>query len=63
MLEIAPGRFINRKRVVGANIYQKDGKIRVAIELDTVNKEAATAFSGELANDQEARNLIGNLVE
>lgn len=63
MIEIAPGRFINRKRIVGANIYQKDGKIRVAITLDTVNKEESTVFSGEMANDTEARNFISNLVE
>lgn len=63
MIEIAPNRFINRKRIVGANIYEKDGKIRVAITLDTVNKDEATCFSGEMADKQEARNFIGNLIE
>jgi len=63
MFEIATNRFINRKKIIGANIYEKDGKIRVAITLDTVNKEEATAFSGEMATKEEARTFIGNLVE
>lgn len=63
MIEIAKGRFVVAKRIVAANIYSKDGKIRVAITLDTVNKEEQTVFSGEMANEQEARNFISNLAQ
>lgn len=63
MIEIAPNRFINRKRIVGANIYTKDNVIRVAITMDTINKEEATCFSGTMETTEQARNFIGNLIE
>jgi hypothetical protein len=63
MIEIAPNRFIVAKRIVGANIYTKDNKIRVAITLDTVNKEEATVFSGEMATAEQAKTFIFNLIQ
>ena len=62
MIEIAPNRFIVAKRIVSANIYTKDNKIRVAITMDTVNKEETTVFSGEMKDTTEARNFIANLI-
>ena len=61
MIEIAQNRFISKIRILGCNIYTKENKIRVAFTLDTVNKEEATAFSGEMASIEEARNFVSNV--
>lgn len=61
MIEIAPNRFVVKKRIVAANIYVRDNVIKVAISLDTLNKEEQTVFSGQMANEQEARNFVSNL--
>jgi hypothetical protein len=63
MIEIAPNRFVVKKRIVAANIYVKDNVTKVAISLDTVNKEEQTVFSGQMANEQEARNFVSNLAD
>lgn len=61
MFEIAPNRFIVASRIVGANIYEKDSKIRVAITMDTVNAEERTCFSAQMASQEEARAFILNM--
>jgi hypothetical protein len=61
MFEIAPGRFINLKKVIGANAYEKNGKWRVAFTMDTVNKEAETMYSAEFTAYEPAKALIQSL--
>lgn len=61
MFEIAPNRFIVASRIVSANIYQKDSKIRVAITMDTVNAEERTVYSGEMATMEQAKAFIQNI--
>jgi len=61
MFEIAPGRFIVSSRIVAANIYTKDNKVRVAISLDTVNTEERTVFSAQMATNEEAKAFILNM--
>lgn len=61
MFEIAPNRFIVASRIVAANIYTKDNKIRIAISMDTVNVEERTVFSGEMASQEEAKQFIQNM--
>lgn len=58
MFEIAPGRFVNPKKIIGANVYEKNGKWRVAFTMDTINKEAENAFSGEHTAREAAEAFI-----
>ena len=58
MIEYTPGRFLVAKRIVGCNIYVKDGSTKVAITVDTVNAEERTVFAGPFKDDQEARQFI-----
>ena len=61
MLEIAPNKFIVAGRIVSARIYEKDGVIKVAISMDTVNPDEKTAFSGQMKDMNEAKNFIQNI--
>jgi len=61
MFEIAPNRFIVAKRIVSANVYQKDNVIKIAIEMDTVNAEARTQYSAPMADMQQASSFVNKI--
>lgn len=57
----AQGRTVNSKLIVGASIYQKDGKYKVAIDLDTVNPDRRTVYSDPYATESEAQQFINTI--
>ena len=61
MIEIATGLYIVKSKILKLRIYQKDGKTKVAITLDTVNKDESTAFSAELSSLDEAKTFCLNI--
>jgi len=58
MIKISENKFINENKVLSANIYQKDGVIRVAIELDATSKEMATVYAGPYTSVLDAERFI-----
>jgi hypothetical protein len=73
MFEITKGRFVDASKIIGANVYKKDtGKlseadgshimeIRVAIDMDTANKDKASVYAGPFATEGEAINFIKSI--
>lgn len=73
MFEIQKGRFIDASKIIGANVYKKDtGKlseidgshiteIRVAIDLDTSNKDKASVYAGPFNSEADAINFIKSI--
>jgi hypothetical protein len=72
MFEYTNGRFVNSGKIVGANVYKKqtgtsdqDGsptfEIRVAIDLDTENKEKSVVYAGPFNDEHSARNFALNV--
>ena len=73
LFEYQKGRFLNTSKVITASVYNKDtGKtsdidgskvieIRVAIDLDSVNKYKSTVYTGPFKSEQEAINLIKSI--
>lgn len=61
LYEISKGLFIPARKVVKARIYEKDGGYKVAITMDTVNKEESTVFSDQMVNYEGATALIKSL--
>lgn len=71
--EYAKGRFLNPKKVIDASIYTKQSKevdstgnypvvTRVAIAMDTENKDKSTLFSDPMPDDKAARNFIQSIL-
>lgn len=72
MFEYTNGRFVSSNRIVGANIYKKQvgtsetngqpiHEIRVAIDLDTENKEKSVVYAGPFTDEVQARNFAMNV--
>lgn len=72
MYEFTRGRFIDPKRIIGANIYKKDVRdaqgqstgtteIRVAIDLETSDPKGACVYAGPFESEEHARNYIASL--
>lgn len=72
MFEYTNGRFVNSNKIVGANIYKKQVstndqngqpvyEIRVAIDLDTENKEKSVVYAGPFTDEVQARNFAMNV--
>lgn len=73
MFEITKGRFVDASKIIGANVYKKDtGKvhiadgtpiteIRVAIDMDTANKDKASVYAGPFDNEQKAIDFIKSI--
>lgn len=55
MWEYCNGRYVNVSKVMSTGIYQKDGKIRVAIELDVTRAEKSTVYSDEFQSIEAAK--------
>ena len=45
MFEYQKGRFVNAKKIVGFNIYQKDNTWRIAIDLDVESTKENCVYS------------------
>lgn len=72
--EYAKNRFVNPKKIVDANVYSKQAQapnenghypvtIRVALSIDTENKEKGTIYSDPFPSETEAREYIKNIPE
>ena len=61
MIEIAKNRFVAANSLRGANIYQKDGKYRIAFKVDTQVKEEQTVFSDAFETEQGAKDFLSKL--
>ncbi len=72
MFEISKGRFVDPSRILGANIYNKDcgvdstngerkTEIRVALDIDTENKDKSSLFAGPFADEQKAIDFIKSI--
>lgn len=72
MFEYTPGRYVNPKKIVGANVYKKQvgtdnnsgqpiSEIRVAIDLDTENRDKSVIYAGPFADEHQAKAYAQNL--
>lgn len=73
MFEISKGRFVDPNKIIGANVYQKStGKmapdkvtelkeIRVAIDLDTANKDKSSVYAGPFLDESAALAFIKSI--
>lgn len=73
MFEITKGRFVDASKIIGANVYKKDTgnvnqengskitEIRVAIDLDTSNKDKSSVYAGPFENEQMAIDFIKSI--
>lgn len=69
MFEYSNGRFIAANKIIGANVYNKDTgntddngnritEVRVALDIDTVNKDKACVYAGPFQNEMKAKEFI-----
>lgn len=58
LFEFAKGKFLNTKKLIQANIYEKDGGFRVAFDMDAASKEKATLYSDKFTSAEAATALI-----
>jgi hypothetical protein len=73
MFEITKGRFVDASKIIGANIYRKDTgqiseengeritEVRVAIDLDTSNKDKASVYAGPFPTETDALMFIKSI--
>lgn len=72
MFEYTKGRFVNPKKMIGANVYKKQvgtdnnngqpiHEIRVAIDLDTENKDKSVIYAGPFPDEFSAENYAKSL--
>lgn len=72
MFEYTNGRYVNAVKIVGANVYKKQvgtsetngqpiTEIRVALDLDTENRDKSVVYAGPFQSEQEAKNYILSL--
>lgn len=72
--EYAKNRFVNPKKIVDASIYSKQAQapdangnypvtIRVALSIDTENKDKGTIYSDAFETETAARAFIQNIPE
>ena len=61
MLEIRPNRFIVATSLKGADVYEKEGKWRIAFKIDTSVKEEQTQYSDAFTNAAEAKKFLAGL--
>jgi len=58
MFEYSTGRFVNPARIIGASIYTKEDKMRVAIDLDVAEASKKSVFSDVMLSTDQARSFI-----
>lgn len=58
MIKISENRFVNEKKILSANIYSKDGIIKVAIELDSTSIEMSAVYAGPFQSQSDAEKFI-----
>ena len=58
MIKIGGANYIPSEKVLGARIFEKDGKIKVAFAIDAIAKENQVAFSDECKDAKEAETLV-----
>lgn len=58
MIEVSPGLYLPASRIVNMRIFAKDNVMKVRIAVDTINAEERVCYSGQMANEQEAKNFI-----
>ncbi len=58
LVKYAKDRFLNPEKIVGANVYLKDNKIKVAIKMDSVDPESKTFFSDEFQSPDHAEAYV-----
>tara|TARA_R110000868_G_scaffold42833_3_gene144468 strand:+ start:346 stop:546 length:201 start_codon:yes stop_codon:yes gene_type:complete len=61
MKMIGQGLFVNTSKILGARIYQKDAKFRVAFTLDAAEKENQVIYSMPSDNEADCVSLIQSL--
>lgn len=60
MLEIAKGYYIQKSKVLGMKIINKDGKFWVLFKLDSEHKAEKNAYSAEFATEEDAKVFLDN---
>jgi hypothetical protein len=72
MYEYTSGRYVNAVKIVGANVYKKQvgtseangapiHEIRVALDLDTENRDKSVVYAGPFPSEEAAKHYIQNL--
>lgn len=61
MFEYQTNRFLDPKRIIGANIYSKDNAIRVAIDIDTIVTDKSCLYAGPFDTIEKAKAFIGTI--
>lgn len=50
MFEYTTDRFVNVSKIIAANLYTKNGEIRVAIDLDVAGTDKNCLYTSTFAN-------------
>jgi len=58
---IGQGLYVNTNKILGARIYQKDSKFKVAFQIDAIEKENQVLFSMGSENEADCVALINSL--
>jgi len=58
MFKYANGRYINPTKILTANVYQKDDKYRVAIDIDVKEASKNVVYSDTFETAQAAESFI-----
>ena len=58
MFEYRKDRFVNAQRIIAANIYQKEGSLKVAIDLDVRETANNCVYSDPFTSIEAARAYI-----
>jgi hypothetical protein len=61
MLCYSPGRYVDSSKIIGANVYKKDGNVRVAIDLDVKEASRSVVYTATFPDEADAVAFIQNL--
>lgn len=60
MIEVSPGLYVPASKIVNMRIFTKEGVIKVRIAIDTINPEERVCYSGQMQDEQQAKQFIQN---
>ncbi len=60
MIEVSPGLYVPASKIVNMRIFTKDNVMKVRIAIDTINPEERVCYSGQMQDEQQAKQFIQN---
>lgn len=58
LFQYAQNKFVNPKRIIAANAYQKEDVLRVAIDLDVSDAAKSTVYSDPFKTVEECNQFL-----